>query len=75
MELERQDNILVVGHQAILRSILAYFQNKTQDQLPYLEIPLHVVIKLTPRAYKCDIELYPLGIEAVDTHRPKPIIS
>lgn len=72
MELERQDNILVVGHQAVLRAILAYFLNKSHQELPYLEIPLHTVIKLTPRAYRCDMEMYPLGIEAVDTHRPKP---
>lgn len=72
MELERQENILVVGHQAVLRAILAYFQNKSHEELPYLTIPLHVVIKLTPRAFKCDIEFYPLGIDAVNTHRPKP---
>ncbi len=72
MELERQDNILVVGHQAVLRAILAYFMNKTHDELPYLEIPLHLVLKLTPRAYKCDVEIFPLGIEAVNTHRSKP---
>lgn len=72
MELERQDNILVVGHQAVLRAILAYFQNRSHEELPYLEIPLHVVIKLTPRAYQCDTTIYPLGINAVDTHRPKP---
>ncbi|VDN95854.1 unnamed protein product, partial [Brugia pahangi] len=28
MELERQSNVLVVSHQAILRCILAYFDNK-----------------------------------------------
>lgn len=72
MELERQKNILVVGHQAVLRAILAYFQNRTHEELPYLEIPLHVVIKLTPRAYRCDIEYFPLGIDAVSTHRALP---
>lgn len=29
MELERQENLLVVGHQAILRCVLAYFLDKT----------------------------------------------
>lgn len=72
MELERQDNILVVGHQAVLRAILAYFLNKSHQELPYLSIPLHTVITLTPRAYRCDMELYPLGIDAVNTHRAKP---
>ncbi|CCA77980.1 probable FBP26-fructose-2,6-bisphosphatase [Serendipita indica DSM 11827] len=72
MELERQENILIVGHQAILRCLYAYFHNLPQDDLPYIKIPLHTVIKLTPKAYGCDEERYKVGIDAVDTHRPKP---
>ncbi|KAK9703020.1 Fructose-2,6-bisphosphatase [Basidiobolus ranarum] len=72
MELERQHNILIVGHQAILRCIYAYFLNHSHAELPYIQIPLHTVFKLTPRAYGCDIEKYKLDIEAVDTYRPKP---
>jgi broad specificity phosphatase PhoE len=29
MELERQESVLVVCHQAVMRCILAYFLNKT----------------------------------------------
>ncbi|KAI0282603.1 bifunctional phosphatase [Russula aff. rugulosa BPL654] len=72
MELERQENVLVVGHQAILRCLYAYFHNLPQVDLPYVKIPLHTVIKLTPKAYGCDEERYTLPIGAVDTHRPKP---
>ncbi|KAI0318057.1 bifunctional 6-phosphofructo-2-kinase/fructose-2,6-bisphosphate 2-phosphatase [Amylostereum chailletii] len=72
MELERQDNILIIGHQAILRCLYAYFHNLPQADLPYIKIPLHTVIKLTPKAYGCDEERYTLPIGAVDTHRPKP---
>ncbi|KZT03445.1 bifunctional 6-phosphofructo-2-kinase/fructose-2,6-bisphosphate 2-phosphatase [Laetiporus sulphureus 93-53] len=72
MELERQENILIIGHQAILRCLYAYFHDFPQDDLPYIKIPLHTVIKLTPKAYGCDEERYTLPIEAVDTHRPKP---
>ncbi|KAI0086692.1 bifunctional 6-phosphofructo-2-kinase/fructose-2,6-bisphosphate 2-phosphatase [Irpex rosettiformis] len=72
MELERQENILIVGHQAILRCLYAYFHNLPQADLPYIKIPLHTVIKLTPKAYGCDEERYTLPIGAVDTHRPKP---
>lgn len=72
MELERQENILIIGHQAILRCLYvifsvhrprltsvcryAYFQNLPQVDLPYIKIPLHTVIKLTPKAYGCDEE-------------------
>ncbi|KAF8526846.1 bifunctional 6-phosphofructo-2-kinase/fructose-2,6-bisphosphate 2-phosphatase [Hysterangium stoloniferum] len=72
MELERQENILIIGHQAILRCLYAYFHNLPQVDLPYIKIPLHTVIKLTPKAYGCDEERYALPIAAVDTHRPKP---
>jgi len=72
MELERQENVLVIGHQAILRCLYAYFHNLPQADLPYIKIPLHTVIKLTPKAYGCDEERYALPIQAVDTHRPKP---
>ncbi|CAG7723557.1 unnamed protein product [Allacma fusca] len=74
MELERQENVLVVGHQAVIRCLLAYFLDKPSDELPYLQVPLHTVIKLTPVAYGCRVEYVKIPIEAVDTHRPKPRI-
>lgn len=72
INLEHQRNVLIIGHQAILRCIYAYFMNKPLNELPYINVPLHTVIKLTPRAYGCDEEKYSLNIEAVDTFRPKP---
>ena len=72
MELERAHNVLVVGHQAVLRCLLAYYMDKTHDDLPYIEIPLHTVLKLTPLAYGCKIEKFFMNIEAVNTHRKRP---
>ncbi|WVF73002.1 hypothetical protein IAT40_007820 [Kwoniella sp. CBS 6097] len=72
MELERQENILIIAHQAILRCLYAYFHGRTQEELPYIKIPLHTLIKISPRAYGCHEERYPLPIAAVDTHRPRP---
>jgi len=72
MELERQENVLVVCHQAILRCLLAYFLDKPADELPYQRIPLHTVLKLTPVAYGCEVESFYLNIEAVCTHRERP---
>ncbi|KAK9722966.1 Histidine phosphatase superfamily (branch 1) [Popillia japonica] len=72
MELERQGNVLVVSHQAVLRCLLAYFLDNSADELPYLRVPLHTVIKLTPVAYGCRVEHIKLPIDAVDTHRGKP---
>ncbi len=72
MEVERQENILIIGHQAVLRAVLAYFLNKSHEELPYLKIPLHMLIQLTPRAYGCQVQYYRVGIDAVDTYRAKP---
>lgn len=93
MELERQENILIVGHQVMVSYLhpkfviepdvnrtgdpslfvssyvqhnnqhlftehnrYAYFLDLPQADLPYIKIPLHTVIKLTPKAYGCDEE-------------------
>lgn len=71
MELEREGDMLVVGHQAVLRCILCYFMDKPLGELPYVEVPLHTLIKIQPVASGCDIETIPLGVEAVNTHRPR----
>uniref|UniRef100_A0A8C6TZH5 6-phosphofructo-2-kinase/fructose-2,6-biphosphatase 4a n=1 Tax=Neogobius melanostomus TaxID=47308 RepID=A0A8C6TZH5_9GOBI len=75
MELERQENVLVVCHQAVMRCLLAYFLDKTAEELPYLKCPLHTVLKLTPVAYGCKVESIRLNVEAVDTHREKPKVG
>ncbi|KAM6474811.1 6-phosphofructo-2-kinase/fructose-2,6-bisphosphatase 1 isoform 2-T2 [Liasis olivaceus] len=72
MELERQENVLVVCHQAVMRCLLAYFLDKSAEELPYLKCPLHTVLKLTPVAYGCEVESIFLNIEAVNTHRERP---
>jgi 6-phosphofructo-2-kinase/fructose-2,6-biphosphatase 2 len=38
MELERQKNILIIGHQAILRCLYAYFLALPQEELPYIQV-------------------------------------
>ncbi|KAM4651679.1 6-phosphofructo-2-kinase/fructose-2,6-bisphosphatase 4 isoform 3-T3 [Discoglossus pictus] len=72
MELERQENVLVICHQAVMRCLLAYFLDKTAEELPYLKCSLHTVLKLTPIAYGCKVEAISLQVEAVNTHREKP---
>ncbi|KAF9929544.1 Fructose-2,6-bisphosphatase [Modicella reniformis] len=72
MDLERQRDILVIGHQAILRCLYAYFMNYSYESLPYIKIPLHTLIQLTPGPYRCEEKRFKVDIAAVDTHRPKP---
>ncbi|KAF2708398.1 fructose-2,6-bisphosphatase-like protein [Pleomassaria siparia CBS 279.74] len=71
MELERSENILIVTHQAILRCIYAYFMNVPQEQSPWMEVPLHTLIKLTPKAYSTKEERLKADIPAVSTWRGK----
>ncbi|CAH8609321.1 unnamed protein product [Schistosoma intercalatum] len=72
MELERQTSVLVICHQAVARCLLAYFEDKNKDELPYIHVPLHTVFKLTPTAYRCIVERVKLNVPAVETHRMKP---
>ncbi|EMC95396.1 hypothetical protein BAUCODRAFT_72087 [Baudoinia panamericana UAMH 10762] len=71
MELERSENILIVTHQAVLRCIYAYFMGSSQEQSPWMEVPLHCLIKLTPRAYKTEEERMFADVPAVSTWRGK----
>ncbi|KAG7493938.1 6-phosphofructo-2-kinase fructose-2,6-bisphosphatase 2-like isoform X1 [Solea senegalensis] len=73
MELERQGNVLVICHQAVMRCLLAYFLDKSAEDLPYMRCPLHTVLKLTPVAYGCKVEKFYLNVEAVNTHRDRHI--
>jgi len=71
MEVERSDNILIVTHQAVLRCIYAYFMGSSQEQSPWMEVPLHTLIKLTPRAYGTQEERMFANVPAVSTWREK----
>ena len=42
------------------------------EDLPYIEVPLHRVMKITPKAYGANMEVITLGPDAVNTHRTKP---
>ncbi|KAI8911050.1 histidine phosphatase superfamily [Gorgonomyces haynaldii] len=75
LELERHHepnhSIYIVGHQAVVRAIYAYFHNIPHEELPYIKIPLHTIIKLTPKAYFCQEEQIKVDVPAVDTFRGK----
>ncbi|KAJ2422706.1 Fructose-2,6-bisphosphatase, partial [Coemansia sp. RSA 2531] len=60
---------------AVLRCIYAYFLDIGPEELPYLKIPLHTVMKLTWTAYGCDVQMYKIDIDAVSTHRAKPKVA
>lgn len=71
MELERSENILIVTHQAVLRCIYAYFMGVDQEKSPWMEVPLHTLIRLTPGAYGTVEDRWYAKIPAVSTWRGK----
>jgi len=51
IELEREkESVVVIAHQAILRALYGYYSCTPLTDIPTLEIPLHTVIELTPKA-------------------------
>jgi 6-phosphofructo-2-kinase/fructose-2,6-biphosphatase len=47
IELERQRSpVVVIAHQAILRSLYAYFADKPLKEAPHVEMPLHTIIEI-----------------------------
>jgi broad specificity phosphatase PhoE/predicted kinase len=61
VELERQRSpVLIIAHQAVLRALYGYLMGRPQDECPYLEVPLHTVIQLTPTENGYDEERFRL---------------
>ncbi|EFN82326.1 6-phosphofructo-2-kinase/fructose-2,6-bisphosphatase [Harpegnathos saltator] len=71
-ELQRSNNVLVVSHQAVLRCIIGFFLDKKPEEVPYMEVPLHTIIRLTSQGHNYKLEFIKLPIECVDTTRVKP---
>jgi broad specificity phosphatase PhoE len=54
IELERtRTPVLVIGHNAVVRALYAYFTGVPPEQCPFLSIPLHTIVQLHPHAYGC----------------------
>jgi broad specificity phosphatase PhoE len=52
IEIERQRRpMLIVAHNAVIRTLYGYFTEVPAHEIPRLPMPLHTVIELSPRAY------------------------
>lgn len=60
LERERRD-VLIVAHQAVLRALYAYLMDRPPSEVPYLPVPLHTLIRLTPITYACEEQRIELG--------------
>ncbi|KAG5898703.1 hypothetical protein JTB14_030653 [Gonioctena quinquepunctata] len=72
-QLECETNVLTVSHQAVLRCVLGYFLETPPEEIPYIHVPLHTIIKLTLKGYGYNMETVKMPIDCVDTTRAKPI--
>ncbi|KAI8925190.1 6-phosphofructo-2-kinase-domain-containing protein [Entophlyctis helioformis] len=59
VELERMESdVLVVTHQVVMRTLLAYFAGIPLQEVPSMIVPLHTVYCLKPQPYGADLRRY-----------------
>ena len=62
IEIERQSfPLLIIGHTAVLRVILAYFLGTERAELPHMGMPLHTLTELSRGPYGCEARRYDLN--------------
>jgi broad specificity phosphatase PhoE/predicted kinase len=59
----RKQPMLVVGHNAVIRALYAYFMDWPPEVCPHLDVPLHTLIELSPTAYGCEERRFALNPE------------
>lgn len=72
-QLECETNVLTVSHQAVLRCVLGYFLETPPEEVPYIHVPLHTIIKITLQGFNYNMETIKMPIDCVDTTRAKPV--
>ena len=71
LELERMSTpVLLVVHRAVARCFYSYYLDLQMSEIPHLDIPLHTVLKLEPKAYGCQVTRFQLPVESCETHKP-----
>ena len=72
MELERtRSTIVIVCHQGVMRCLMAYLLDRDFDELPYLDVPLHHLYKITPHACGYEVEDIDFNIPSNEYIRSK----
>lgn len=73
-QIKKEENLLIISHQAVIRCILNAIEGNPLDSLPYTKVPLHTVLEINfdTKDGKPEIRKIPLKVECVDTYRAKP---
>lgn len=62
IEMERTPRpLVIIAHQAVIRCLFAYFEDLPKEKVPYEDVPLHHLMKVTAYSDKCVIEKIPLN--------------
>lgn len=69
IELEREkESVCIVGHQAVLRALYGYFAAVPLQDIPTLEVPLHHLIELQPKADgTMQVERIPVQLDSLSS--------
>ncbi|KAF0986023.1 hypothetical protein HZS_5355 [Henneguya salminicola] len=62
LEFERFNNIFVISHDSVIRTILSYYLNISRDKTSCIQVPLHHLIKLTRTNAEYKMELYKISL-------------
>uniref|UniRef100_A0A6B2L3P3 6-phosphofructo-2-kinase domain-containing protein n=1 Tax=Arcella intermedia TaxID=1963864 RepID=A0A6B2L3P3_9EUKA len=65
IELERKtETVFIISHQATLRTLISYWINCPQVKIPYVEVPFHTVLCLTPTPHGCSEVRYEIDLDS-----------
>eukprot|EP01123_Difflugia_compressa_P005006 TRINITY_DN1653_c0_g1_i1.p1 TRINITY_DN1653_c0_g1~~TRINITY_DN1653_c0_g1_i1.p1 ORF type:complete len:405 (-),score=51.12 TRINITY_DN1653_c0_g1_i1:192-1406(-) len=68
IELERKtETVFIISHQAVLRTIIGYWINCPKEQIPYVEVPFHTVLCLTPTPFGCIEARYEIDLDRFES--------
>jgi 6-phosphofructo-2-kinase/fructose-2,6-biphosphatase 2 len=69
LELERMSTpVLLIVHRAVARCLYSYFLDLPAQEIPHLDVPLHTVLKLVPKAYGCEVTRFRLAVDSCEDH-------
>ncbi|KAH8548212.1 6-phosphofructo-2-kinase-domain-containing protein [Umbelopsis sp. PMI_123] len=67
IELERMtQSCLIVTHRVVMRILLGYLLDWTQDEMPHMDVPIHSVYELHPKPYGTELKKWQYDEETDD---------
>ncbi|CDS04188.1 hypothetical protein LRAMOSA07143 [Lichtheimia ramosa] len=59
VELERmRESCLIITHRVVMRILLGYLMDKTQQEMPHMDIPMHTLFEVRPKPYGNELRIW-----------------